>query len=70
MHKFLHFYVGTFLHFHSNIYISTTVVGEKEKIFNMIKQIYDAMDMSKCNFAIDVKISNTCGCQNNQEIQD
>ena len=41
--------------------LSTTIRGNKERIFKMIKEIYDTMDdISK--FTIDVKISNICGC--------
>lgn len=41
--------------------LSTTIRGNKERIFSLIKDIYDTMD-NKAKFTIDVKISNICGC--------
>ncbi len=42
--------------------MSTSVVGEKEKIFELISEIYNHME-DKCKFAMDVKLSNVCGCE-------
>ncbi|WIF94041.1 YkoF family thiamine/hydroxymethylpyrimidine-binding protein [Caminicella sporogenes] len=42
--------------------LSTTIRGSKEKIFDMVKEIYDKMD-KKTNFTMDIKISNICGCK-------
>ncbi|WP_158408940.1 YkoF family thiamine/hydroxymethylpyrimidine-binding protein [Peptoclostridium acidaminophilum] len=41
--------------------ISTVVIGGKDRVFKLISDIYEAMD-DICNFTIDVKISNLCGC--------
>lgn len=41
--------------------LSTTIRGSKEKIFKMIKEIYDTMD-EVTTFTVDIKISNICGC--------
>lgn len=42
--------------------LSTTIRGNKEKIFQLIKEIYDTMD-EITTFTIDIKISNICGCK-------
>ena len=42
--------------------LSTTIRGDKEKIFSLIKEIYDTMDDS-ASFTMDIKISNICGCR-------
>lgn len=42
--------------------LSTVVRGEKIKVFKLIKDIYDNME-DACNFTMDVKISNLCGCE-------
>lgn len=42
--------------------LSTTIRGNKEKIFQLIKGIYDKMD-NITTFTMDIKISNICGCQ-------
>jgi len=41
--------------------ISTVVIGGKDRVFQLVRDIYEAMD-DVCNFTIDVKISNLCGC--------
>ncbi len=41
--------------------LSTTIRGNKEKIFSLIKEIYDGMD-EVSSFTMDIKISNICGC--------
>jgi len=41
--------------------LSTTVRGNKDKIFSMIREIYDTMD-NTTSFVVDIKISNICGC--------
>lgn len=40
---------------------STTIQGDKEKIFNLLKRIFDDME-AETKFLIIVKISNLCGC--------
>jgi len=42
--------------------LSTTVRGDKDKIFLLIKEIYDKMEETT-NFIMDIMISNTCGCK-------
>lgn len=42
--------------------LSTTIRGNKEKIFNLIKEIYDKMD-EVTTFTMDIKVSNICGCK-------
>lgn len=42
--------------------LSTTIRGNKDKILNLISNIYNTLD-SKCNFTMDIKISNICGCK-------
>lgn len=41
--------------------LSTTIRGNKENIFSLIKEIYDKMD-EVSSFTMDIKISNICGC--------
>lgn len=41
--------------------MSTTVRGERSKLFKLIEDIYENMD-DICSFALDVRISNLCGC--------
>lgn len=41
--------------------LSTTIRGNKAKILNLIRNIYNTMD-EVCNFTMDIKISNICGC--------
>jgi uncharacterized protein YqgV (UPF0045/DUF77 family) len=41
--------------------LSTTVRGEKNKVFEMLQQIFDASD-KKMKFTMTVKLSNECGC--------
>ncbi|SHK25351.1 YkoF family thiamine/hydroxymethylpyrimidine-binding protein [Paramaledivibacter caminithermalis] len=41
--------------------LSTTIRGNKDRIFSLIKEIYDTMD-EVTSFTIDIKISNICGC--------
>lgn len=40
---------------------STTIQGEKEKIFSLLNEIFNAME-SRTKFLIIAKISNLCGC--------
>ncbi len=42
--------------------LSTVVKGEKSMVLELISNIYERMD-SVCDFAMDVKISNLCGCK-------
>ncbi len=42
--------------------VSTTVKGNRDLIWVLIKDIYDEMDPG-CRFVIDLKISNICGCR-------
>ncbi|MDF2591860.1 MAG: hypothetical protein K0S75_1326 [Clostridia bacterium] len=46
---------------HSIGEMSTIIKGSKRDILNLISNIYDSMT-AKCSFVIDVRISNTCGC--------
>ncbi|MTI66527.1 MAG: hypothetical protein FH753_07985 [Firmicutes bacterium] len=41
--------------------LSTTITGNKDIIFTLIKDIYNIMN-NECGFTIDIKISNICGC--------
>ena len=41
--------------------MSTFMRGDKDKVFQLLKEIYTDMD-EKCSFVITVKISNICGC--------
>ncbi len=41
--------------------LSTTIRGNKNMVFDLIKQIYETMD-SICSFTMDIKLSNVCGC--------
>ncbi len=41
--------------------LSTTIRGEKNKILNLIQEIYNTMD-DNCSFTMDIKLSNICGC--------
>lgn len=41
--------------------LSTTLRGDKDKILNLIQEIYNTMDGS-CSFTMDIKLSNICGC--------
>ncbi|MGQ9818676.1 MAG: YkoF family thiamine/hydroxymethylpyrimidine-binding protein [Candidatus Kapaibacteriales bacterium] len=40
---------------------STTIRGTKEKVFTLIKKIFDEMELQK-KVLIILKISNLCGC--------
>jgi uncharacterized protein YqgV (UPF0045/DUF77 family) len=42
--------------------LSTTIRGKKDKILNLISNIYNTMD-GICSFTMDIKISNICGCK-------
>lgn len=42
-------------------FFSTTIQGGKEKIFYLLKKIFDEME-SRTKFIIITKISNLCGC--------
>lgn len=42
--------------------LSTVVIGERSEVLKLIKDIYEAMD-DACDFSMDVKISNLCGCK-------
>jgi len=48
------------LEIHTGI-LSTVVRGEKSKVIRLITDIYEALD-EVCDFTMDVKISNLCGC--------
>lgn len=41
--------------------MSTVIKGSKLDVLNLISNIYDLM-APKCSFVIDIRISNTCGC--------
>ncbi len=41
--------------------LSTVIIGERSEVLKLIKDIYEAMD-DVCDFSMDVKISNLCGC--------
>lgn len=41
--------------------MSTTIRGDKDKIFKLISDIYNTMD-EECKFTMDIKLSNICGC--------
>jgi len=40
---------------------STTITGERDRIFELIKNIFTQME-DKTNFTMVVKYSNICGC--------
>lgn len=42
--------------------LSTTILGDKDKVWQLLKTIFDEM-ASSCYFTMDVKVSNICGCQ-------
>ncbi|MBS4534314.1 thiamine-binding protein [Clostridium sp. D2Q-14] len=42
--------------------LSTTIRGNKNKVLNLISTIYNDLD-SQCDFTMDIKISNICGCK-------
>jgi uncharacterized protein YqgV (UPF0045/DUF77 family) len=46
---------------HSIGAMSTLVRGDRDKVFQLLKEIYANMD-GKCSFVITAKISNICGC--------
>lgn len=48
------------LEYHIGI-LSTTIRGNKNKIFDLIEQIYETMD-EICSFTMNIKLSNICGC--------
>lgn len=41
--------------------VSTTIKGDRQKIWELVSKIYEEMD-NKCKFVLDLKISNLCGC--------
>lgn len=41
--------------------MSTTIIGNKNKIFPMIERIYNEM-CDSTQFTLDIKLSNICGC--------
>ncbi len=41
--------------------MSTSISGNKEQIFKLIKKIYDTME-EKTMFSMQLKLSNVCGC--------
>ncbi len=43
--------------------LSTTIRGSKKEILNLINSIYNELD-DICDFSMDIKISNICGCKN------
>ncbi len=43
--------------------LSTTIRGDAETVFKLIKDIFDTMGNQGCNFTLDIMISNICGCQ-------
>lgn len=43
--------------------LSTTIRGNSEIIFQMMKKIYDGMSMEGCNFTMSMMVSNICGCK-------
>ncbi|WZL74479.1 YkoF family thiamine/hydroxymethylpyrimidine-binding protein [Clostridiaceae bacterium 35-E11] len=43
--------------------LSTTIRGDKDTLFKLIKDIYDKMEADGCYFTISVMMSNICGCQ-------
>lgn len=44
--------------------MSTFLRGDRDKLFQLLKEIYTHMD-EKCNFVISARISNICGCNLN-----
>ncbi|MCC5910535.1 MAG: thiamine-binding protein [Clostridiaceae bacterium] len=43
--------------------LSTTIRGNSEAIFKLVKDVYDTMTGANCNFTINMMLSNICGCQ-------
>lgn len=41
--------------------MSTVVKGDRDKIFQLLREIYTDMD-GECEFVLLTKISNICGC--------
>lgn len=46
--------------------MSTLISGEKDKLFELIKTIYNQME-AKIDFTMQLKVSNVCGCENKKE---
>lgn len=43
--------------------LSTTIRGNSEVIFQMMKEIYDVMTREGCHFTMNMMLSNICGCK-------
>lgn len=43
--------------------LSTTIRGNSEEIFQLVKEIYDVMTKEGCHFTMSTMISNICGCK-------
>jgi len=44
--------------------MSTFVRGDRDKVLALISRVYQSMD-SLCDFTMDVRLSNLCGCKSN-----
>jgi len=42
--------------------LSTIVIGPYDKIFAMLKEIYEAMTEKNVEFSAAITLSNSCGC--------
>lgn len=42
--------------------LSTVVIGEKNKIFEMLDELYETMTHKGVEFSMALTLSNSCGC--------
>lgn len=42
--------------------LSTTIQGEAEKVFDLMRDIHKKMSNTECNYTMNIMISNICGC--------
>lgn len=42
--------------------LSTTIVGDSNKILDLINRIHKEMSFGGCNYMMNIIISNVCGC--------
>lgn len=43
--------------------LSTTVLGDSEKVFNLISSIHTKMSNGNCKYTMNIMVSNVCGCE-------
>lgn len=42
--------------------LSTTIIGDSKKVFDLINNIHKEMSSKDCNYTMNIMISNICGC--------